>query len=513
MAELSYVVGLDLGTTACKVMLFDMAGKAKAFARREYPLYAPSSEISEQDAQDWWNCICSGMREVLKKSGVGSGKVAGVSISGQFPSFVYVDKSGRPAGRVMTYQDARANEQANFIVREVGAERLVELIGLPPSFFPTLPVAKILWLRDHHPSVYKLVSKFMGAKDFINYRLTGSFKTDFIEAWWTGLARVRDYSWSDELLEILGIQPDRLCEIVKPQDVVGCLTKEAAKATGLKEDTPVICGTADGMCNALGSGTIREGVVADSAGGTEIIATAMSRKMPSSMGESTFCWPHLIPDLWIVYTSTATSGSSLRWFKDQLAFEEREAAERKGISPYELLDAKAEQIEAGAGKLIFLPYMAGEYTPFFDLKARGVFFGLSLDKRGEHLARSILEGVAFSLRHTLEALEDLGVRIDEVRTSGGGSRSRLWNRIKADVTGKPVSVLDVSETGCLGAALLAAIGVGLFHDVESASKAMVRVRETLEPDESKFEFYSKLFKIYTELYERLRAPFSELASI
>lgn len=196
-----------------------------------------------------------------------------------------------------------------------------------------------------------------------------------------------------------------------------------------------------------------------------------------------------------------------------MAFEEREAAERKGISPYELLDAKAEQIEAGAGKLIFLPYMAGEYTPFFDLKARGVFFGLSLDKRGEHLARSILEGVAFSLRHTLEALEDLGVRIDEVRTSGGGSRSRLWNRIKADVTGKPVSVLDVSETGCLGAALLAAIGVGLFHDVESASKAMVRVKETLEPDESKFEFYSKLFKIYTELYERLRAPFSELASI
>jgi xylulokinase len=510
---LDYLLGVDLGTAGCKTVLFDLAGNPVASSYADYPLYTLGQDRVEQDPEDWWRATCSNIRETLKQAKASPRDVVAVGCDGQFPDLVMVNNIGEPVRRAIIYSDMRGKKQTEQIFNIIGSEEVARVTGLPRSFFPGLPAAKILWVRENEPEHGKLTHAVLGAKDFLTFRMTGQTAVDYVEAWWTGLVRVADYSWSEKMLSELRIDQSWLANIRQPTDVMGEISQEASQQTGLARNTPVVCGSVDGMCNVVGSGITEPGTTMDVAGTTEIIASLSKSKLPPSIGESIFCWRHLDPQKWVVYTSTATAGACLRWFRDQFADAEKREAAHSGASTYDLLDREAAEAEAGSGKLLFLPYLAGEYTPFFDLNARGVFLGLTLDTRRKHFVRAILEGVAYSLNHVIESLEALGIETKQITVSGGGSRSRLWNQIKADVTGRALQSTRVLETGCLGAAILAGIGVGAYSGLQDAVSSTVSVGERFLPDNQKnHETYSALFRTYKETYDRLRDTFTRLSA-
>ena len=505
-------MGVDLGTSGCKVILFDLAGRPVTSVYEGYPLHQLGNGMVEQNPEDWWEATCSSIRQVMKIADVSPAEVASVGCGGQFPDLIFIDSEGRTLRPAIVYSDMRGSSQTDRIFDQLSREEVTKSTGLPASFFPNLPVSKIMWIREHESELEKHIHAVLGAKDFLNFRLTGECAIDYVEAWWTGLVMERDYSWWNEMLEDLRIPRNWLGGIRKPTDVIGELTEDASKVTGLASGTPVVCGSADGMCNVIGSGILEPGIMMDSCGMTEIMASLSTEKLAPSIGDSIFCWRHLDPEKWVVYTSTATSGASLRWFSDQFAEAEKAEAVKTGVSVYDILDRRAQAVEAGSGKLLFWPYLAGEYTPFFDLNARGVFLGITLDKERRHFVRAILEGVAFSMNHVIEALNELGLGIQKIRTGGGGSKSRLWNQIKADVTGRMVQVPEVSEFGCLGAAILAGIGVGAFSDIAEATRSAVSTAKEFTSNMEDHRTYSKLFSVYKENCSVLRGIFSSLSS-
>jgi xylulokinase len=508
---MDYLLGIDLGTTGCKTVLFDVTGRPVASSYAEYPLYTPEDNMVEQDPEDWWKVTCANTKNTLKEANVSSENVVAIGADGHFPGLVMLDKKGKPVRRSIIYSDMRAKKQTELIFNTVGAEEALKITGFPKSFFPGLPVAKILWVRENQPELERITDKVLGVKDFLNFRLTGKAAVDYVEAWWTGLVSVVDYSWSDKMLGNLHMERSWFADIVEPTHVVGEITEEASRDTGLAKNTPVVCGSVDGMCNVIGSGITEPGTAMDVAGTTEIIASLSRKRLPSSIGESIFCWRHLEPDNWVLYTSTATACACLRWFRDQFADVEKEESARSGVPVYQILDSEAALVGAGAGKLIFLPYLAGEYTPFFDLNANGVFLGITVDKERRHFIRAILEGVAYSLRHVIEAFDGLGVAMNTIIAGGGGSKSPLWNQIKADVTGKIVQSLKVPETGCLGSAMLAGIGVGTYSSFREAVRSTISVEQNFSPDRKNHELYSRLFEIYKETYNQLKNTFASLS--
>jgi xylulokinase len=466
----------------------------------------------EQAPEDWWKATCTTINQLMKTSGVSPAGVMAIGCGGQFPDLVVMDCDGRTLRPAIIYSDMRGEQQTKEIFDRLGREQVTEVTGLPATYFPGLPASKILWIREHEPEVEKRIGRILGAKDFLNFRLTGNCAIDYVEAWWTGLVRARDYSWSDEMLQSLRIPRGWLGEMNRPTDVIGEVTEAASKQTGLVPGTRVVCGSVDGMCDVVGAGIIEPGITMDACGTTEIIAASSMKRLPPSIGNSIFCWPHLDGERWVVYTSTATAGASLRWFSDQFAATEKAEAFGEGVSVYDILNRQAEAVEAGSGGLLFWPYLAGEYTPFFDLNARGAFLGISLDKGKGHFVRAILEGVAFSLNHVIEAFTELGLETRKVRTAGGGSRSRVWNQIKADVTGRPVQLTKVNELGCLGSAVLAGIGVGAFSNLEEASRSAVSITQEFASNTENHRIYSKLFSVYKENCSRIRDIFTSLSS-
>jgi len=492
-----------VGTTSCKASIFNLDGELIAQARKNYQLYLPQRGFAEQNAEEWWKKACKCIKTVLKNSEVSAKNITGLCSTGQFPTLVLLGNDGKPLRRAIIYSDMRGEKQSKLIFDKVGLEKVREITGFPVSMFPGLPISKILWLFEKEPEVMKRVKKCVSAKDFINYQLTGEAATDFLEAWWTGLVDFKTYSWSKDILDALEIPKEWFGKVCKPQEVIGYINRQAAKQTGLEEGTPVICGSGDGMCSVIGSGLTEVNLTMDVTGATEIVAAITNKSLPPSIGESIFCWQHLIEGLWVVYTSTATSGAALQWFKEQFG---------KRIK-YDALLKQAEESDVGSNNLIFLPYLAGEYTPFFDLNARGAFIGISLTTKKEHFIRAILEGVAFSLAHILEAFIKLGVDVKNIRIGGGGSKSDLWNKIKADVTGKEILKIKVSDVTGLGAAILASLGVKVYSTLNEATKNMVKISEKIEPDLKNYKKYAKIYEIYKESYPSLKKIFDKMALI
>jgi len=510
---LNYLIGLDLGTSSCKAMLFDSTGNAVASTYASYPTRIINPVMLEQAPEDWWKAACASVSRLLKSTGVEPAKVLAIGCAGQFPDLIVTDKEGEVLRPAIIYSDMRGELQTKEIFQRLGQGAVTEVTGLPASYFPGLPASKILWIRQHEPQIENRVSRIFGAKDFLNFRLTGNCAIDYVEAWWTGLVKAVDYTWWDEMLQELRIPREWLGKISKPAEIIGEVSEAASKETGLAPGTRVVCGSVDGMCDVVGAGVVEPGITMDSCGTTEIIATSSTKKLAPSIGNSIFCWPHLDSETWVVYTSTATAGASLHWFSDQFAATETAKAAREGVSVYDILDREAETVEAGSDGLLFWPYLAGEYSPFFDLNARGAFLGINLDKRREHFIRAILEGVAFSLNHVIETFGELGLETSRIRTAGGGSKSMVWNQIKADVTGRTVELTKVSELGCLGAAILAGIGVGVFSSLEEASRSAVSVTHELASIPKNLRTYSKLYGIYKQNCNRLREIFTTMASV
>ena len=487
MAE-PLLLGLDIGTSAVKAILVTSSGDVVAAVTTPLTLSTPHPGWAEQHPDDWWGAATRSIREALAR--VPDARVAAVGISGQMHSSVFLDRAGTVVRPALLWCDGRTSDECAEITRRVGGEeRLRDWVRNPALEGFTLP--KVLWLRNHEPEAYGRVATVLLAKDFIRYRLTGTLASEPSDASGTLMYDPAGLRWSDEILRATDVPRALLPDVGGSSEVLGRLTAEAARRTGLAEGTPVVGGGADNACGAAGVSVITPGEAVASWGtsGTVLAPTSQPFVDPG-LRAHTFC--HVVPGIWYVMGVVLSAGGAFAWYREQLA---RELVGSPGADAE--LDAEAATVTPGADGVTFLPYLQGERTPHRDAAARGAFLGLSLAHTRAHLTRAVLEGIAFALRDSLSILQELGLSPNHLLLTGGGAKSPFIRRLQADVYGVPVSTVNREEGPAYGAALLAAVGAGVFPDLVSAARATLTRGPSERPD-------SRTHQAYQASYERFR---------
>lgn len=504
---LKYLLGIDIGTSGAKTVLFDTAGRAVARATAEYPLAQPAPGYAEQRPEDWWQAVCVTVRRVLDAGGVNPAAVAAVGLSGQMHGAVLLDENGAVLRPALLWCDQRTERECREITEQVGAERLLVIAANPAITGFTAP--KVQWVKNHEPEVFQRIAKVLLPKDYVRYRLTGVYATEVSDASGTLWLDVGRRTWSEEILGRLGLNIGQMPAVYESHVISGTVTAAAAAATGLAAGTPVAGGGGDQAAGAVGNGIVRPGVVSSTIGTSGVVFACLDRKLTDPLGRvHMFC--HALPATWHMMGVTQAAGLSLRWLRDTCCEKEKEAAAARGIDPYEVMCELAASAPAGSDGLLFLPYLMGERTPHLDAQARGVFFGITARHGKAELIRAVLEGVTYSLRDCLEIIEAAGVAVGEVRASGGGARSRLWKQIQAGVFGKTVTALNSEEGAARGAAILAGVGAGLYRDALQAVEGMLADGEVYQPESAAVAAYNRCYPLYRELYIVLKDSFRKL---
>lgn len=507
---MAFLLGIDIGTSGTKTVLFDELGNTIASDTQEYPLYQPKNGWAEQDPEDWWRATYTSIQNVIKKSSVAVSDIKGVGLSGQMHGLVMLDADNKVLRRSIIWCDQRTKLECEQITSLVGAKRLIEITANPA--LTSFTASKILWVRNNEPEVFAKARKMLLPKDYIRFCLTGEYATEVSDASGMQLLDVPNRKWSGEVLQKLGLSEDLFGKVYESQDITGTLSKKAAEITGLKEGTPVVGGAGDQAAGAIGNGIVKPGVISSTIGTSGVVFAYSDKVSIDPLGRvHTFC--HAVPNTWHIMGVTQGAGLSLQWFRNNFCKEEIDEAAKLGVDPYMLMDKAAEESGVGAGGLVYLPYLMGERTPHLDPDCRGVFFGLSAKHSKKDLIRAVMEGVAFSLRDCLEIIKELGVGIDEVRASGGGGKSPLWRQIQADVFGTPIHTVSSSEGPALGVALLAGVGAGVYRNVAEACDQTVKVKTQQGFDAPSHDTYKKYHSLYASIYQSLKNDFKTLAGL
>jgi xylulokinase len=494
----SYYIGIDTSTTATKALVMDADGAVVAVGRSEYGFETPRPLWSEQPPQRWWQATVDAIAAGLHDAGIRADEVAAIGLTGQMHGLVLVDAAGEVLRPAILWNDQRTQAECDEIRDRVGRAQLIATTGNDALTGFTAP--KLLWVLRHEPEVAERIAHVLLPKDYVRYRLTGGYALDKADGSGTALFDLARRDWSPAVLDALGFDPAWLPPTFEGPEVTGTVSAEAAAATGLREGTPVVAGGGDQAANGVGVGAVTSGVVAISLGTSGVVFAAADRPVIEPDGRlHGFC--HAVPDTWHAMGVMLSAAGSLRWFRDTLA-PERSYAE---------LDGLAATAPAGADGLVFLPYLTGERTPHPDPLARGAFVGLTVRHQVGHLARAVMEGVAFGLRDAVEllrAIMDLG----EIRVAGGGAQSAAWVAILADVLDRPVRVAGTVEAAAHGAAMLAAVSDGTFDSVPEACAATVDVGSATEPSADAAR-YDETYAIYRGLYPELRGSFARLSAL
>lgn len=507
---MNYLIGIDLGTSGTKTVLFDINGNPVASKTIEYPLYQPQNGWAEQDPLDWWNAACKSIQFVIAQSNIDSKSIKGVGISGQMHGLVMLNKSGDVLRKSIIWCDQRTQKECDEITQKVGAERLIQLTANPA--LTGFTASKILWVRNNEPQIYEECAHILLPKDYVRYMLTGEFATEVSDASGMQLLDVPNRVWSDEVLQKLGIDKSLLAKVYESPEITGTVTKKAAELTGLAEGTPVVGGAGDNAAAAVGTGTVKDGIAFTTLGTSGVVFAHTSKLSIDPKGRvHTFCCA--VPGAWHVMGVTQAAGLSLKWFRDNFCDAEIQTAKGMGKDPYFLMDKQAENIPIGAEKLLYLPYLMGERTPHLDPNCRGTFFGLSAMHTKQHLLRAVMEGVVYSQRDSVEVLKAMGVKISDMLACGGGGTSPLWRQMLSDVFACPVKTVVSKEGPALGVAILAGVGTGVFSSVEEGCNALIKTNEPQNPIAENSAQYEKFYKLYTELYPALKNSYSNLAKI
>jgi xylulokinase len=505
----STLLGLDIGTSGSKALLVDPDGQVLASSTVEYPMYTPRPLWAEQDPADWWDATIEAIRRVLQTSGSKPKQIAGVGLTGQMHGLVILDEQGEVLRPCIMWNDQRSWAQCAEITQKIGESNLLQLIANP--ILPGFTAPKILWVHEFEPQIYSRIAHVLLPKDYIRYKLTGQYATEVSDASGTALHDVKNRLWSEQMLSALDIPPDWMPTCYESPVPSTTISPAAAEATGLLAGTPVAGGGGDQAAQAVGSGIIRQGVVSVTLGTSGVVFAATDQFFLEPQGRlHAFC--HAVPGRWHLMGVMLSAGGSLRWFRDTLGKEEVAQAAAEGRDPYDLLTAQARSAPAGSEGLIFLPYLSGERTPFADPNARGVYFGLTLRHGKAHMIRSILEGVAYGLRDSLELIRNLGLQINQVRASGGGARSTLWRQILADVFQSEIVLTNVTEGAAYGATLLAGVGAGIYSDVAEACGRTIRITDRVEPGHDA-PIYADYYEVYRSLYPTLKPEFNRISAI
>jgi xylulokinase len=491
---LSFLLGLDVGTTGLKALLIDRTGRVIAETLSEYPMSSPQPLWAEQNPEDWWQAAVKSIRQVLGKSS--HRRVAAIGLTGQMHGLVLLDDKGKVLRPCIMWNDQRSAPQCATVTERVGAKRILELTGNP--LLPGFLAPKLEWVRVNEPDVFQRIDKVMLPKDYLRYRLTGEFQSDTSDASGTSLLDVSRRCWSEPMLKAFKVRRSWLPEVLESPVPGAQVSADAARRTGLPTGTLVIAGAGDQAAGAVGVGAVVEGILSVVIGTSGVVFAPLGHYQREAEGRlHAYC--HAVPDLWHVMGVMLAAGGSLRWFRDAI-----------WKTRYDAITRAAAKIPAGSDSLLFLPYLSGERTPYPDPNARGVFFGLNLEHTRAAMARAVIEGVSFGLRDSLELILSLGVPVRQIRLTGGGARSVLWQQILADVLEQSVHVVNATQGAAFGAALLAGVGAGIFTSVEDACNKTIRARPAATPGKDA-ETYQRNYPGYRALYAALKGEFQKLA--
>jgi xylulokinase len=497
---MNYFIGIDSSTTATKALLMAGDGTVTGVATNEYAFETPRPLWSEQDPALWWTATAASIRQLLATTGVDPASVSGIGLTGQMHGLVLLDGEGEVLRPSLLWNDQRTGAECDEMRALLGKKELIRITGNDALTGFTAP--KILWVRNNEPQIYAKVKHILLPKDYVRLKLTGTYAMDKAGGAGTQLFDVTQRDWSPKVLEALNIDPAWLPPTFEGTAVTGTLTPQAAAATGLPAGIPVFGGGGDQAAAAVGTGAVSEGIVSLSLGTSGVVFAAAGQPIIEPDGRlHAFC--HAVPGMWNLMGVMLSAAGSLRWYRDTLA---------PGVSFDDLL-APVQDIPAGSEGLLFLPYLTGERTPYPDPLARGALVGLTVRHSQAHMTRAVLEGVAFGLRDSFELMREAGLAgVQQVRITGGGARSPLWRQILADIFGVELVTVNAEEGAAYGAALLAAVGSGVWPDVPSASRQVTQITGSTEPQSKQTVVYDQQYKIYRALYPALRDAFHDLST-
>ncbi len=497
---MNYFIGIDSSTTSTKALAIDEKGGICGEASSAYDYETPFPLWSEQDPELWWSATCESIKHCLETAGIEKRQVKGIGLTGQMHGLVILDEAGRVLRPAILWNDQRTQEQCDEIRALIGKSRFIQISGNDALAGFTAP--KILWVKEKEPAVFAKIRHVLLPKDFVRYKLTDTYAMDRAGGSGTILFDLAQRNWSQELIHDLGLDPAWFPPTFEGTQITGRLTKKAAEESGLVEGIPVFGGGGDQAAAAVGTGAIEEGIVSISLGTSGVVFAATDTPIIEPEGRlHAFC--HAVPGKWHLMGVMLSAAGSLRWYRDVF---------KPGLN-YDDLLAGAEMVAPGSDGLLFLPYLTGERTPYPDPFARGGFIGITVRHGMDHFVRAVLEGVAFGLRDCFELLKGAGLhKIEQVRITGGGARSRLWRQIIADILNVEIVTINSDEGAAFGAALLAATGAGAFTSVQQACGSCIKVVEKVLPS-SVTARYEQLYQEYRKLYPALKDTFHDLHKI
>jgi xylulokinase len=503
---MKYMLGVDVGTTAVKAALVSEKGDILVSHPYEYKLLIPKENFVELDPEEYWKAFKEVTREILETSKVSKNDVAVVSVSSQGETFVPIDRNGKPLCRAIVWLDNRSGEEANQIKNEFEVSQVYQITG-QPEIVPTWPATKILWLKRNEPAVFSKTQKYLLVEDYLIYKLSGEFATDYSLLTSTLLFDIRTRNWWKEMLDFIGIRSDQLSKPMPSGSLVGEITEQAAKETGLSPETVVVTGALDHAAGAVGTGNIVPGIVTEYTGSVLAIYATIEEPLYYPEGKVP-CHCHAIGDMYFLLLWCQTAGTVLKWFRDEFCQLEKKVSKHFTISPYKLMDLLAEKVSPTSEGLIVLPHLLGAASPEFNPKAKGVFFGITPRHTKAHFIRALMESVAYMMRKNLEIMVKMNIRVKEIRSIGGGANSRLWGQVKSDVSKIPIKTMQIQEASSLGVAILGGIAAGIFQDVHTGINLLVKFKDRIDPISSNQKIYDEGYKKYIQLYSSLEELFN-----
>ncbi len=504
-------MGIDLGTSALKVAIYDEKGNRKIATSAEYPLLQPQNGWAEQDPNEWWEATKKCLLTIHQNTPKVLEQVVSIGISGQMHGLVMLNEQNEVQRNAILWCDQRTALECEEITKRVGAERLIELTANPA--LTGFTASKIMWVKKHQPELYAQCKHILLPKDYLRFKLTGVYATEVSDASGMQLLDVVNRCWSKEVLDKLEIDINMLAKVYESPDVTGYTTAEVSKMLGLKHGVIVVGGAGDNAAAAVGTGVVNDGNSFTTIGTSGVVFLHTDKPKIDAKGRvHTFCAS--VPNTWHIMGVTQSAGLSLQWFKKEFCQDLVSSATEKDVNIYKLMDDMASDIAIGADKLLYLPYLMGERTPHLDANCRGVFFGLSAMHTKAHFVRAIMEGVTYSLKDCCAVIKEMGNNIESMIATGGGGSSVLWRSMLGDAFDLPIRTMATEEGPALGVAILASVGAGIYSTVQEACKNMVKYgTDKYQPIAENTQKYDIMYNLYKQIYPALKDKYAMLANI
>lgn len=485
------LLGIDIGTSACKIAFFNYSGKVLAQKNQVYPIYYPFKGWAEQNPEEWWEAVCVGIQKCIAEE-IKPQQIKAIGIDGQSWACIPVDQKGKCLAKTPIWMDTRARDICLEVHKKVDHEEIYQIAG--NDFLPSYTTPKILWFQQNEPTIYQNTYKFLQVNSFIGMKLTGVMKQDYSQGYGLHFFDVKNRCYDMPLAEKLGIDLNKIPDLCPSDKIIGTVTKEASKQTGLLEGVPVVAGGLDAACGTLGAGVYKTGQTQEQGGQAGGMSICVDRALSHP---KLILSTHVVPDKWLLQGGTVGGGGAFKWFRQEFG----------PNNTFDDLTKMAAGVPPGSDGVIFLPFMAGERSPIWNPDAKGVYYGLSYDKTIAHLVRATLEGVAYSLEHNLRVAHETGAKIGTLSAMGGAANSILWTQIKADITGREIQVPASDTASALGAAILGGVGAGVYKNYEEAVQKTITISRVQEPNMENHKIYQERMEKYLDIVKALSPIF------